>query len=203
VKKIGSFVDSRAATLLVRLMAPVMESPWRYRFFDPVTIPEGAGIRSGEEVLEIGCGTGFFTVPAAELVGNKGRVYAVDPHPLGWAFFSFVLAQTISVLGWGDWFPWSVPVLLSGMYGPQCAEQIGMHTYILVLVAFIAGMAATFASWQSTDQVRCWSKSFQSMKLRTTRCGSSCRFQKCHYPLGGASEARTERKDHESHLYHR
>jgi demethylmenaquinone methyltransferase/2-methoxy-6-polyprenyl-1,4-benzoquinol methylase len=82
MKKRGSFMDSRTDQLLFRLMAPVMESPLRYQFFDPVTILEGAGIRSGQEVLEIGCGTGFFTIPAAELVGDEGHVYAVDPHPL-------------------------------------------------------------------------------------------------------------------------
>jgi demethylmenaquinone methyltransferase/2-methoxy-6-polyprenyl-1,4-benzoquinol methylase len=43
---------------------------------------KGAGVQSGQEVLEVGCGTGFFTVPAAELVGDEGRVYAIDPHPL-------------------------------------------------------------------------------------------------------------------------
>ena len=74
--------------------------------------------------------------------------------PLGWAIFSFILAQIVSVLGWGDWFPWSVPVLLSGMYGPQGAEQIGLHSHILLFAASIAGVAATFVSWQSTDQVR-------------------------------------------------
>jgi SAM-dependent methyltransferase len=82
MKKRGSFMDSRTAHLLFRLMARVMESPLRYRFSDPVTILEGAGIRSGQGVLEIGCGTGFFTISAAELVGDEGRVYAVDPHPL-------------------------------------------------------------------------------------------------------------------------
>ena len=79
---IGSLMDSRAAPHLFRLMAPVMESPLRYRLSDPVGILERTGIRSGQRVLEIGCGTGFFTVPAAELAGNDGRVYAVDPHPL-------------------------------------------------------------------------------------------------------------------------
>jgi len=43
---------------------------------------EGSRIRSGQEVLEAGCGTGFFTIPAAELVGDEGRVYAIDSHPL-------------------------------------------------------------------------------------------------------------------------
>ena len=82
MKEAGSFMDSRTAHLFFQVMAPVMDSPWRTRFFDPVTILEAAGIRAGQEVLEIGCGTGFFTLPAAELVGHQGRLYAVDPHPL-------------------------------------------------------------------------------------------------------------------------
>jgi demethylmenaquinone methyltransferase/2-methoxy-6-polyprenyl-1,4-benzoquinol methylase len=82
MKETGSHMDSRAAHLLFQLMARVMESPLRYRLTNPVTILEGAGIQPGQEILEIGCGTGFFTIPAAELVGDDGRVYALDPHPL-------------------------------------------------------------------------------------------------------------------------
>lgn len=77
----ASFGDSPIARFLFRLMAPVMESPLRRRFFDPVSALKAAGIQSGQDVLEVGCGTGFFTIPAAELVGEKGRVYAIDPHP--------------------------------------------------------------------------------------------------------------------------
>jgi ABC-2 type transport system permease protein len=69
-------------------------------------------------------------------------------------FSSFILAQIINVLGWGDWFPWSAPALLSGMFGRQGTEQIGIDSYILSLVAFIAGVVATFVSWQRKDQVR-------------------------------------------------
>lgn len=32
----------------------------------------------GQIVADLGCGHGFFTFPAARLVGNKGKVYAVD-----------------------------------------------------------------------------------------------------------------------------
>jgi ubiquinone/menaquinone biosynthesis C-methylase UbiE len=77
-----SFGDSPIAHFLFRLIAPVMESRLRRRFFDPVGALRGAGIQAGQEVLEVGCGTGFFTIPAAELVGDQGRVYAVDPHPM-------------------------------------------------------------------------------------------------------------------------
>ena len=59
-----------------------MESPLRYRFFNPVICLKAGGIQAGQTVLDIGCGTGFFTIPAARLVGDDGCVYAVDLHPL-------------------------------------------------------------------------------------------------------------------------
>ena len=93
----------------------------------------------------------FMLMPFVALFAGVGRGYLPS---LGWAFFSFVLAQIVSLLGWGDWLPWSVPVLLSGMFGPRGAEQIGIHSYILVLLAFVAGVAATLAWWLSADQTR-------------------------------------------------
>jgi len=84
------------------------------------------------------------------LFASAGRGYLA---PLGWALATQALAQIAAVLGWGDWFPWSMPVLVSGMMGPR-AEQVGMHSYIVVLVAFITGTAATFAWWRSADQAR-------------------------------------------------
>jgi ubiquinone/menaquinone biosynthesis C-methylase UbiE len=33
-------------------------------------------------VLEVGCGPGFFTVPAARIVGEEGSVLALDVNPL-------------------------------------------------------------------------------------------------------------------------
>ena len=38
-----------------------------------------AGIEEGMKIADLGCGTnGHFVFPAANLVGNKGTVYAVD-----------------------------------------------------------------------------------------------------------------------------
>ena len=31
--------------------------------------------------VDVGCGDGFFAVPAARLVGNEGKVYCVDADP--------------------------------------------------------------------------------------------------------------------------
>lgn len=39
---------------------------------------EEAGIREGMQVLDFGCGPGSYVVPAAQMVGNSGTVYALD-----------------------------------------------------------------------------------------------------------------------------
>ncbi len=46
---------------------------------NPVKTLQGAGIEPGQTVLEVGCGTGFFTIPAAKLIGDEGSLVAMDP----------------------------------------------------------------------------------------------------------------------------
>ena len=45
---------------------------------DPVNILQSAGIGPSQTILEVGCGRGFFTLPAAQLVGDQGFVLAMD-----------------------------------------------------------------------------------------------------------------------------
>lgn len=35
-------------------------------------------VKAGQQVCDLGCGNGFYTLPLAEMVGEDGRVYAVD-----------------------------------------------------------------------------------------------------------------------------
>lgn len=55
-----------------------LDSDLRRRLQSPFGIIEGSGIRSGQHVLEIGCGSGGFTTYVARAVGPSGRVAALD-----------------------------------------------------------------------------------------------------------------------------
>lgn len=71
--------NSRFLNLLFRPAGLAMESRLRRLIHDPVKILHGADIQPGQTVLEVGSGTGFFTLPAAHLIGDHGRLIAMDP----------------------------------------------------------------------------------------------------------------------------
>ncbi len=56
------------------------------RLREPFRQPEErlteAGVKRGHVVLDFGCGIGSYTIPAAQIVGEKGIVYGLDIHPL-------------------------------------------------------------------------------------------------------------------------
>lgn len=66
--------------LSFRMMS--LEFRLRDLFRPPERILQEAGIREGLTVLDFGCGPGGFSLAAARMVGPRGRVYAVDHHPL-------------------------------------------------------------------------------------------------------------------------
>ncbi len=55
--------------------------PFRKRSFDRDKITAQAGVKTGQTVLEIGCGPGFFTEIIAQKVGPMGRVISQDVVP--------------------------------------------------------------------------------------------------------------------------
>ena len=65
-----------------RIMSLMHDNPFLWLFRNPYNLLKTAGLNPGQKVLEIGCGPGFFTIPAAKIVGEEGIVYALDVHPL-------------------------------------------------------------------------------------------------------------------------
>ena len=59
---------------------------WFFKFFDlfsnPRQLLKKIPLKEGMTVVDYGCGIGRYTLPVAELVGSKGKVFAVDIQPL-------------------------------------------------------------------------------------------------------------------------
>jgi ubiquinone/menaquinone biosynthesis C-methylase UbiE len=70
--------NSKILNLLFKPAGVLMESRLRQWLMNPVKTLLGAGIQPGQTVLEVGCGTGFFTIPAAKLIADQGHLVAVD-----------------------------------------------------------------------------------------------------------------------------
>jgi ubiquinone/menaquinone biosynthesis C-methylase UbiE len=53
----------------------------RRRWQNPDEILKSIGLRPGQTFVDVGSGNGFFAVPAAKIVGENGKVFAVDSDP--------------------------------------------------------------------------------------------------------------------------
>jgi len=56
-------------------------SPERYQSQNPEKVLEALGVQAGMTVADIGAGPGFYTLPAAKLVGPQGKLIALDIEP--------------------------------------------------------------------------------------------------------------------------
>jgi ubiquinone/menaquinone biosynthesis C-methylase UbiE len=73
-----------------------LTDPERSEWQDPVAILRTLGLESGMSMADVGCGPGFFSLPAADLVGNAGRVYAIDmEETMLWALQERLLQKNV------------------------------------------------------------------------------------------------------------
>lgn len=65
--------------------------------------------------------------------------------------FTIVLSQIIAATGYGQFFPWSIPALVSGIAGSANAtiEDISI---VIVLLTSTFGVVATMFWWRYADQ---------------------------------------------------
>jgi len=61
----------------------LMPDAERRKWQNPDTILRESGLKAGDTFIDIGCGQGFFLLPAARLVGRSGFVYGVDINTSG------------------------------------------------------------------------------------------------------------------------
>lgn len=62
-------------------MGQLLDSGYRRRIQPPAQLIQRSGIKEGMHVLDLGCGSGAFTIFIARAVGERGKVHALDIQP--------------------------------------------------------------------------------------------------------------------------
>jgi ABC-2 type transport system permease protein len=98
-------------------------------------------------------GAGILTItllPFVAFIASLGRGFM---PAFGWTIFTVFIAQISIIMGWGGWIPWSIPGLFSGAAGPR-VEFLGVHSYVILILASFMGLFATFYWWRNADQTK-------------------------------------------------
>lgn len=81
--------------------------------------------------------------------GLVGKGYLA---PLGIVALLLVLAQIMGAMGFGNYFPWSVPGIYSGSGGEELKSQLNILSFVILILTGIAGYIATIIWWKYSDQ---------------------------------------------------
>lgn len=73
--------------------------------------------------------------------------------PLGFVALTLVLAQVIAAIGYGSYFPWSIPGLYSGVGGAY-KNLLNNYSYAILILTCLAGYLATVHYWKTADQTK-------------------------------------------------
>jgi ABC-2 type transport system permease protein len=114
-----------------------------------IGLSEGSAgiVMQGSVVLAVTSGLVILDVFPVAFLASVGRGYLL---PLGVMLLVLALANVIGVLGWGNYFPWSVPGLYAGLSGE--GASLGPTSYWIVLLAGLAGVVGTCLWWTHADQ---------------------------------------------------
>lgn len=92
----------------------------------------------------------FLTIllcPPLALAAGIGRGLLA---PVASCIFLLIMAQFVAIVGWGKYFPWAVPGLLSIAEGTPGMEVLPL-SYVLVFLTAIIGTFGTLLWWRNAD----------------------------------------------------
>jgi ABC-type transport system involved in multi-copper enzyme maturation permease subunit len=80
----------------------------------------------------------------------RGKGYLM---PLGFVALTIVFAQVIAAIGFGVYFPWSIPGIYSGM-AEEYKSQLNIISYSGLAFVGIIGYISTLLYWKIVDQTK-------------------------------------------------
>jgi ABC-2 type transport system permease protein len=117
-------------------------------------LPGGSAevIRHGLTLLS---GTGALTAAVCIPFGFIASFTRSYLPAVGGIFLVMVLGQIISQFGYGQYFPWNIPMMYSGAaqaLSGKTAPPLGFVSYSLVILVGVIAIVVTAAWWRYTDQ---------------------------------------------------
>lgn len=74
--------NSKMGNLVYRKMFEGLDSKIRYKKYHPIKALKASNVEKADKILEIGCGSGYYTIPAASMIKAETHYHAVDIHPM-------------------------------------------------------------------------------------------------------------------------
>lgn len=69
--------------------------------------------------------------------------------PLGLVIIVLILSQILTIVGYGNYFPWSIPALLSG-FEPE-GQKVTFGNSLIIILTAILGFLSTILWWEKAD----------------------------------------------------
>ena len=107
----------------------------------------GEVFRHGTAVIAVSAALTISASTPVAFIACLGKGYLA---PLGFVVLTVMLSQIIAAVGYGDYFPWSVPALFSGVTGTEAA--LSPISLTVVAGTCLAGLFGTLAWWRYADQ---------------------------------------------------
>jgi ABC-type transport system involved in multi-copper enzyme maturation permease subunit len=86
--------------------------------------------------------------PATALVASVGKGFLA---PIGFVIFVIAIVQITSIIGYGQYFPWALPVFVLAGRGPT-VPALGAASWIVYWFAVTSGTLGLFLYWRYADQ---------------------------------------------------
>lgn len=87
----------------------------------------------------------------ASFFASYGRGYLA---PLGFVILSLVLSQIVAAAGYGEFFPWAIPALYSGLAegGAEGGAALNSSNITIIMMTSLTGIIGTLYWWIFADQ---------------------------------------------------